>query len=551
MRKYAYIIVLILIAGTVLFTSCKRMEEVISPVMPDAEKIEPPPEMMPTDEAGIGIFNTTVMPGHGLLAEAFHPGGVISKIPDFETLTPFHTWMVANIDVPQTSYERGFPGLGLDVLEYFGIRLRGQLKIETAGTYNFKIQSDDGAQLYINGELIIDNDGLQPFTSESASAMLAAGYHDIEIRYFQGPRNQIGLQWSWQPPEGVEAIVPPEVLYPPGTGEISVEPMVETPVETTPETMIETPAETTPETMVDMEPAETTDLTGGMVDIADAMSTIGIRKVYWISEIGEILRSNPDGSDLETVVPSDRFTAYRASDVTNLVVDSEGGKLYWNVPGEGLWCVNLDGTNIEQFVTTPVPNFTLDLEARKIYWIAGVENEWTLDTEHLFQRSNLDGSGVEKFKTSAVQALLGDLRSIAFDPINRKIYASNDGKNTFVINADDLDIKFADIEFQWPSFSYLHNLAFDIDDRKIYWIYTFDGVHRANFGEPNIERVRPNGHLPAATVDFSTRKFYWVDSSLNRHILWQANLDGSDTAEGLFAVGNDVARIAVETGPIN
>ena len=55
-------------------------------------------------------------------------------------------------------------------------------------------------------------------------------------------------------------------------------------------TMMET-VETPPEPVVEMEPAETTEtpmapaetieLTGGTVDIEDAMSTIGLRKIYW------------------------------------------------------------------------------------------------------------------------------------------------------------------------------------------------------------------------------------------------------------------------------
>ena len=238
MRKYTWIVVLALIACTIAFVSCKRMEEMVSPVMPEpeppTETVEPPVEMMPMAEEGIGIFDTDVMPGHGLIAEAFYPGGKLTMLPDFDTLTPFHMWMVANIDVPHTPYERGFPELGVEILTDFAIRLRGQLKVETAGTYNFKIQSDDGAQVYINGDLIVDNDGLHPFTIATGSAMLAAGYHDLEILYFQGPPTHIGLQWSWQPPGGVEAIVPPEVLYPPRTEEMPEmpEPMVEMETET-------------------------------------------------------------------------------------------------------------------------------------------------------------------------------------------------------------------------------------------------------------------------------------------------------------------------------
>ena len=182
-------------------------------------KPEPPVEMMPMDE-GLGIFNTEVMPGHGLIAEAFYPGYQLKQLPDFETLTPSRTWMVANIDVPSGSYTQGSPERGEDVLENFAIRLRGQIKIETAGVYYFRITSDDGSKLFINGAPIIDIDGLRGISTKFNGVILDAGFYDIEIQYIQGPF-EIGLYWDWQTPDGVAGIVPPEVLYPPGTGEVS------------------------------------------------------------------------------------------------------------------------------------------------------------------------------------------------------------------------------------------------------------------------------------------------------------------------------------------
>ena len=184
-------------------------------------------DVMPGEgNEGLGIFDCAILPGHGLRAEAFYPGTDLTQLPDFDALTPFLTWSVACIDVPERSYTEGFPALGLEVLENFAIR-RGQLKVETAGTHNFTISSDDGSKLYIGGDLIIDHDGLHGMSARQGNVILTTGYHDVEIQYFQGPRTHIGLQWSWQPPDSAQAIVPPEVLYPPGTGEVSIEPMVE------------------------------------------------------------------------------------------------------------------------------------------------------------------------------------------------------------------------------------------------------------------------------------------------------------------------------------
>ncbi len=229
MRKYQWVVILALISFVFAFVSCNRMQKVLQPTMPDPqpiEMVEMPVEEIPQDE-GIGIFDTSVMAGHGLLTEVYVPGGRLTHVPDFDTLTPFRTYTVANIDVPNREYTQGFPDLGIDVLEDFAIRLRGRLKVETAGTYGFTLNSDDGSKLYIDGSLVIDNDGLHPMRAMQGSTMLAAGFHDIEIQYFQGPRTHIGLQWFWQPPGSVNEIVPPGVLYPPDMTATPVDAMLE------------------------------------------------------------------------------------------------------------------------------------------------------------------------------------------------------------------------------------------------------------------------------------------------------------------------------------
>lgn len=206
----------------VSFAGCNRVQRVLLeepetvPNLMEPETVPNPmePETVPNNE-GIGIFDTSVMTGHGLGAEVYIPGGRILLLPDFEPLTPIRTFLVANVDVPRRHYEEGFPELGIDVLENFAIRLRGKLKVETPGQYNFALNSDDGSRLYVNGNLVVDNDGLHGMRTERGNLTLTAGMHDIEIQYFQGPRTEIGLQWFWQPPDSTEQIVPPEVLYPP------------------------------------------------------------------------------------------------------------------------------------------------------------------------------------------------------------------------------------------------------------------------------------------------------------------------------------------------
>ena len=50
MRKYTWIVVLALIVGTITFVSCKRMEEMAAPVIPDPEPVEEMTTPEPVEE---------------------------------------------------------------------------------------------------------------------------------------------------------------------------------------------------------------------------------------------------------------------------------------------------------------------------------------------------------------------------------------------------------------------------------------------------------------------------------------------------------------------
>ncbi len=164
---------------------------------------------------GLGIFDTGAMPGHGLIGEVFVPGVHIFRMPNFDRLHPADTFITANLNVPTRNYAIGFPMPDmLSITENFAIRFRAELKIDTPGIYIFELSSDDGSQLYINGERIIDNDGIHGTVTKQGSIKLNIGIHPVEIHYFQGPRYRIALQWFYQLPNSSEKIVvPPEVIY--------------------------------------------------------------------------------------------------------------------------------------------------------------------------------------------------------------------------------------------------------------------------------------------------------------------------------------------------
>jgi len=56
--------------------------------------------------------------------------------------------------------------------------------------HSFCLASDDGSNLYINGGLLLANDGLHGVKNVCAVKSLAQGSYSIELDYFQGAGNE-------------------------------------------------------------------------------------------------------------------------------------------------------------------------------------------------------------------------------------------------------------------------------------------------------------------------------------------------------------------------
>ncbi|MDA9865060.1 Ig-like domain-containing protein [bacterium] len=79
----------------------------------------------------------------------------------------------------------------------FAAQYTGDFEVETAGNYTFYLNSDDGAQLYIDGALVINNDGVHAARLFTATVNLSSGAHAIEVRYFEaGGEAVLDLDWA-------------------------------------------------------------------------------------------------------------------------------------------------------------------------------------------------------------------------------------------------------------------------------------------------------------------------------------------------------------------
>ena len=74
---------------------------------------------------------------------------------------------------------------GFEAADQFVMRWRGSYSAPTTGSYTFSTRSDDGSMLYIDGVVVVDNDGLHGARTESGSVQLTAGSHSIMILFFE------------------------------------------------------------------------------------------------------------------------------------------------------------------------------------------------------------------------------------------------------------------------------------------------------------------------------------------------------------------------------
>ena len=151
-----------------------------------------------------GIFVPTPE-GKGLLGAVYRIPPKSRRLPDFDRLgAPFATITLPTLAVGARRFEQGFPGLGAvssqTLLEWFAIRFVGRIDIRRPGSYQFRLNSDDGAKLYIDDTLVIDNDGQHAPRAKDGTISLSRGKHHIVVEYYQGPRFQIALELMWRRP---------------------------------------------------------------------------------------------------------------------------------------------------------------------------------------------------------------------------------------------------------------------------------------------------------------------------------------------------------------
>ncbi|TKB96007.1 family 20 glycosylhydrolase [Pedobacter cryophilus] len=93
----------------------------------------------------------------------------------------------------------------------YGLVFTGFINVNESANFEFSLYSDDGSKLYIDDQLIIDNDGKHSRYERAAGVLLKSGLHKIKVAYFDdGPGST--LRVSVKGTDGIKIEIPSVML---------------------------------------------------------------------------------------------------------------------------------------------------------------------------------------------------------------------------------------------------------------------------------------------------------------------------------------------------
>ena len=129
----------------------------------------------------------------------------LDRVPALDSMTPDMTARTDYVDFASRAdfraadlYTTTFKTASLDIPDdNFAIEWEGVISVATSGEYKFYLGSDDGSNLWVDGKMLIDNDGLHGFEQKEGTMQLTRGYHAVKIDFFEsGGEAAVKAEWS-------------------------------------------------------------------------------------------------------------------------------------------------------------------------------------------------------------------------------------------------------------------------------------------------------------------------------------------------------------------
>lgn len=142
----------------------------------------------------------------GLLCD-YYALSAPQQLPDFDLLTPYLSEVVAEVNYGSTGGD--FAGSGR--ADEVGAVYTGWIEIPEDGLWTLATSSDDGSQLWLGDDLVVDNDGLHGMQTRAGVRALSAGLHPMRLEFFENGGGA-GLVLLWSGPSTSTRPIPSEAL---------------------------------------------------------------------------------------------------------------------------------------------------------------------------------------------------------------------------------------------------------------------------------------------------------------------------------------------------
>jgi hypothetical protein len=142
-------------------------------------------------------------PDRMIIADLYQLAPQTQKLPDYARLKSIKKICLSQLDIKVRNFSEGFPGI-TNLFEWFSLDMNFIVQVPQDGVYEFKLSSDDGSNLYISDQKVIDNDGIHGVQAKTGSSVLKAGDVNFRVSYFQGPRMSLALELLWKGPNDTE-----------------------------------------------------------------------------------------------------------------------------------------------------------------------------------------------------------------------------------------------------------------------------------------------------------------------------------------------------------
>jgi uncharacterized protein YegP (UPF0339 family) len=129
---------------------------------------------------------------------------------ELDRLCTLKSGQTPNIDKLMPNID--WTGDAFGIQDFFVSEATGNVNITTAGSYTFRLTSDDGSRMSLDNTVLINNDGLHGATAVEGTVSLTTGYHGFKIEHFdRAGGQQVTLEWR-PPGASAFAVVPNSVL---------------------------------------------------------------------------------------------------------------------------------------------------------------------------------------------------------------------------------------------------------------------------------------------------------------------------------------------------